>query len=463
MKKVFNKIIRVFSFVFVISNSKIMAMEIDSAYIVNHYSDVADKIISLSEKDSSAWQKLAYFCDMFGSRLSGSTNLNKAIDWMYEEFKKDGFQNVRKEEVMVPHWIQRNSTLNMIFPYKYEIDVLALGGSIATPENGITAPVLVVESFDDLENHKNDAKGKIVVYNFPFESYGKTFQYRWSGADKASKYGAVASLIRSLTPDISTIPHTGVMGYTDSVPRIPVGAISPQYAALLGRIQKNGITPILEMNFDTEKLPDTISYNLMGEITGSEYPNEIVALGGHTDSWDVGLGAHDDGGGCVATWYALKMIKDLNLKPRRTMRVVQWVNEENGTRGGQAYAEKHKIEKHSLVFEFDSGVFPPNVIGFTGDDKMLAILKGMEPILKKINPAMIVRKGGGGVDIGPMMKLGVPGMSLGTEDEGKYFWYHHSEADTPDKVNPDQLNQCIAAIAIATYIYADLPDYFSTK
>lgn len=438
-------------------------MEIDSAYIVNHYSEIADKIINYINKDSTAWQKLAYFCDMFGSRLSGSPNLNKAIDWMYGEFQKEGFQNVRKEEVMVPHWVQNNSTLNLVFPYNKKINVLALGGSNSTPEKGIAAEVLVVNSFDDLENNKEKVKGKIVVYNFAFESYGKTFQYRWAGADRASKYGAVASLIRSLSPDISTIPHTGVMGYTDSVPRIPGGAISPQDALFLGRLQDYGITPVIELNFDTVTLPDTISYNVMGEITGSEYPDNIVALGGHSDSWDVGLGAQDDGGGCIASWYALKAIKDLNLKPRRTMRIVQWVNEENGTRGGQTYAEVHKNEKHSLVFEFDSGVFPPNVIGFTGDENVLTILKGMEPILKKINPEMIVRKGGGGVDIGPMMKLGIPGMSLGTKDEGQYFWYHHSAADTPDKVDPKYLNQCIAAIAIATYIYADLPEYFSTK
>jgi len=459
----FIKLTIVFSFIYILSNSKIMAIEIDSAYIVNHYSEVADKIINYVEKDSSAWVKLAYFCDVFGSRLSGSTGLNKAIDWMYDEMKKDGFENVHKEEVMVPHWVQRSSIATLTYPYKKEIDVLALGGSIPTINEGIIAPVIVVESFDDLENNKEKVKGKIVVYNFAFESYGKTFQYRWVGADSASKYGAVASLIRSLTPDISTIPHTGVMGYTDSVPRIPGGAISPQDASLLGRLQDNGITPVIALNFDTATLPDTISYNVMGEILGSEYPNEIVALGGHSDSWDVGLGAQDDGGGCIASWFAVKAIKELGLKPRRTMRVVQWVNEENGTRGGQAYAEKHKNEKHTLVFEFDSGVFQPNVIGFSGDDKMFAILKGMEPILKKINPEMIVRKGGGGVDIGPMMKLGVPGMSLGTKDEGKYFWYHHSAADTPDKVAPNHLNQCIAAIAIATYIYADLPDYFSTK
>jgi len=462
MKKL-NLFIFVFSLSCLIFSSKTMALEIDSAYIVSHYSEIADKIIDYTEKDSSSWTRLSYLCDVFGSRLSGSIALNNAIDWMFEEMKSDGFSNVRKEEVMVPHWVQHNSSAELVFPYKKKIDVLALGGSVPTPNGGISAPVLVVESFEDLQNHKEDAKGKIVVYNFPFDSYGRTFQYRWSGADQASKYGAVGSLIRSLTQDISVIPHTGVMRYMDSVPKIPGGAISPQDAALLGRLQKHGITPILKIKFDTEILPDTISYNVMGEITGSEFPNEIIALGGHTDSWDVGLGAHDNGGGCIATWNAAKTIKELGLKPRRTVRVVQWVNEENGTRGGQAYAEKHKNEKHALVFEFDSGVFEPSVIGFTGDDKMLAILKGMEPLLKKINPNMIVRKGGGGVDIGPMMKLGIPGMSLGTNDEGKYFLYHHSAADTPEKVDPKNLNQCIAAIAIAIYIYADLPDYISTK
>jgi carboxypeptidase Q len=202
-------------------------------------------------------------------------------------------------------------------------------------------------------------------------------------------------------------------------------------------------------------LPDTISYNVIAEIKGTEHPEDIIAFGGHSDSWDVGTGAQDDGGGIIAAWHALKIIKDLGIKPKKTLRFVAWVNEENGVRGGNAYADKHKNEKHSLVFEFDSGVFPTQTIGFSGPDSLLKIVKYFTPMLKNKGD-VIVNNHGGGVDIGPMARLGIPAMSLNTKDDGKYFWYHHSEADTPDKVMSKDLNNCAAAIAISVYLYSEL-------
>lgn len=443
------------------SHSK--STEIDSAYIYKTYAAIGKKIIEKAMSDSSAWERLAYFCDTFGPRFSGSENLNNSLIWAEQEMKKDGLENVKLEEVLVPNWKRGEEYCKMIFPRNKEIKISSLGRSVGTLDKGIEAPVLVVKSFDDLAQKGDLAKGKIVVYNIPWVNYGQAVQYRWAGASVAAKYGAVASLVRSVSPIGFDMIHTGVMNYEDTLPKIPHAAITLEDVLLLQRIQDRGITPVLSLKMTCRTEPDTISYNLMGELIGKGKPNEIVAIGGHSDSWDYGEGAHDDASGIISTWQAVKLLKELNLHPQRTIREVFWVNEENGTRGGTAYANKHKDEKHFLVFEFDSGVFEPLAIGFNGDDKYYEILKGITPIIQEIAPDFTVRKGGGGVDIGPMMKLGVSGMSLSTKGKDEYFWYHHSASDTPDKVDPMLLNKCIAVIAITTYIYADLPDFISTK
>jgi len=228
-------------------------------------------------------------------------------------------------------------------------------------------------------------------------------------------------------------------------------------------MQKRGITPTLKLKLTCQTFPDTISYNLLAEIRGAEFPDEVVAMGGHSDSWDLSSSAHDDGSGIIAPWQAMKIINDLGLKPRRTLRTVWWVNEENGVRGGNNYAEVHKNEKHKIVFEFDSGVFEPVSIGISGDDNLVQVMKGIEPIIQKIVPEFSVKIGGGGVDIGPMMKLGVVGSSLNPKGGDQYFWYHHSNTDTPDKIDPMIFNKCVAVIAIANYIYADLPNFVSSN
>lgn len=446
------------AFALIFLQSTVFSQSIDSAYIYNTYSPIAQKIINKIMSDSSAWERMAFMCDVFGNRLSGSSALDKSLEWAYQEMKKDGFSNVTLEDVMVPNWKRGIGTCTMISPRQRNIKVGALGRSIGTPPEGITAPVFVVKSFDELAKKADQAKGKIVVYNIPWENYGQAVQYRFDGAVQAAKAGAIASLTRSSTPLGFDMVHAGVMGYNDSIRKIPHCAISMEDAKFLQRMQDRGMTPVLKLYLTCETKPDTLSYNLYGEYKGKEYSDEIVAVGGHSDSWDVGSGAHDDAAGCISGWQAVKVIKELGLTPKRTLRSVFWVNEENGTKGGNKYAEVHKNEKQSLVFEFDSGVFEPVAIGYTGNDKVLDILKGMEPILKKISPEMSVHKGGGGVDIGPSMKLGVPGMSLSTGGHDEYFWYHHSEADTPDHVDPMKFNQCIAAIAVAIYIYADLPE-----
>lgn len=420
------------------------------------YANVADLIIKEAMKDSSSWERLAYFCDMFGPRLSGSKNLENAIEWVEQELRRDGFVNVRKDEVLVPHWVRGNEYCQLIYPREADIPMLALGGSIGTPKEGIEADAIVLLSFEELELRKKDISGKIVVFNQPFISYGQSVQYRFYGAIRAASYGAVASLIRSVSPAMTRNVHTGMMGYADTVLKIPHAAISPEDAELLYRIQSRGITPKIRLYMEAETLQDAISHNVMGEVRGKEFPDEILAIGGHSDSWDTGTGAHDDASGCIATWEAIKLLKKLNLIPKRTLRLVLWTNEENGIRGGNAYRDKYKDEKHVLMFEMDGGAFRPSAIRLTAPKQVFDEFAKIEPLLKKVDDVQVLPLGGG-VDIRPMMDLGIPGMSLSTDDGGKYFWYHHSHSDTVDKIDPMIFNKCIAAIAIAIYVYADMP------
>lgn len=441
---------------------KLFSFEIDSAYVYNTYKTIAKRMVQQSMKDSVAWETLAYFCDTFGPRFSGSKELNDALFWAKTAMEKGGFENVRLEKVMVPNWKRNTEEAFLTFPRNKKINIAAFGGSVGTNGQFIEAPVLVVKSFDELKARANEVSGKIVVYNFPYKGYGNGVQFRFWGGVRAAELGAVASLMRSISPNGFGKLHTGMTTYVDTIKQIPHAAITMEDAALLQRIQDRGIVPKIKLMLNCETLPDTISYNLIAEYRGKSLPNEFVAMGGHSDSWDMESGAHDDASGCIATWFAIKSMMELGLRPARTLRLVWWVNEENGVRGGIDYANKHKHERHRVVFEFDSGIFEPTAIGISGDDKMVAILKGIEPIIKEISPLFEVRKGGGGVDIGPMMQLGIPGMSLSTKGQDEYFWYHHSSSDTPEKIDPMLLNKCIAVIAVATYIYADLPDFVST-
>ncbi|MDQ1267245.1 MAG: Peptidase protein, partial [Bacteroidota bacterium] len=319
-----------------------------------------------------------------------------------------------------------------------------------------------VDNFDELKAKADEAKGKIVVFCEGFQNYGQAVRYRFSGASMAAAVGAVAALIYPPSPHSMYNPHTGMMEYIDSLPKIPIASLSAEDALLLERLYKRGQKPVVHIYMEAETLPDAPSYNVIAEIKGSEKPDDIIVMGGHSDSWDVGSGAHDDGGGIISTWEALRLIKKIGLKPKRTIRAVMFVNEENGVRGGKAYAEKHKMEKHSLVFEFDSGVFPPDKMQFQGQDSIFNAIKPIEAAFKGADSLQIT-KGGWGVDIGYMVRMGVPGLSLNTKDDGKYFWYHHANTDTPDKVDPKDLSRCVAAIASMIFIYSDLPFNFDTN
>jgi len=422
------------------------------------YREVADRLIDTALADSFAFERLTEMVDRFGHRFSGSENLEMALDWILAEMEEDGLENVRAEHVPVPHWVRGEESLELVLPRRVKLPMLGLGGSIGTPPEGIRAEVLVVSSFDELEARHYEASGKIVLLNAPFTSYGKTVTYRVLGAVAAARAGAVASLIRSVTPFSLRTPHTGQMRYDSNVPQIPHAAITVEDADMLQRMQEQGERIEVVLKMDAENLPDVLSRNVMAEIVGWEHPEEIVVLGGHIDSWDVGQGAMDDGGGSVAAWEVIRLMRELGLQPRRTVRAVMWTNEENGLRGGRAYRDFHldEVPDHVLAIESDGGVFKPLGFGFTGPDEAYTIIREIGSLLDRIDAGQITR-GGGGADIGPIMKDGVPGMGLRVNGE-RYFWYHHTDADTIDKLDPREMAECVAAMAVMAYVVADMPD-----
>lgn len=430
------------------------------APIADRYREAADRLIDAATRDSAAWQRIALLSDTFGPRFSGTPALERAIDWVLAEMKRDGLDNVRGEPVMVPRWVRGEESARLVQPRAARLHMIGLGGSVGTPGRGITAEVLVVSSFEDLAAKAAQARGKIVLFDVPFTSYGQTVAYRGRGAIEAAKVGAVASLIRAVGPFGMQTPHTGSMQYdtTGAVAKIPGAALSMEDAMMLHRMQDRGARIVVTLVMGARTLPDAPSRNVVAELVGSERPDEVVVFGGHIDSWDVGTGAMDDGGGVVAAWEAVRLMKALGLRPRRTVRVVGWTNEENGLRGGNAYRDQHRaaLGKHVLAIESDGGVFKPLGFGFTGSDSARAIVRQVATLLDRIGAGRIGAQGGG-ADIGPVMREGVPGMGLEV-DGTRYFWYHHSEADTPDKLDPRDVALSVATMAVMAYVIADLPE-----
>ena len=435
-----------------------MASSVAGAQTADLYRETANRIIDAALADSAAYGRLTEFVDLFGHRFSGSPNLENAIDWMLAEMADDGLDNVHGESVLVPHWVRGSESAELLEPRNKALPMLGLGGSVGTHREGITAEVLVVGSFAELQARSGEAPGKIVLFDAPWEDYGRTVRYRMAGADAAASVGAVASLIRSVTPYSQQTPHTGTMAYGDSVPRIPHAAITPEDAAMLHRMQDRGERVVVRLQMGAQMLPDAVSRNVVGELRGSEFPDEVVILGGHIDSWDVGQGAMDDGGGVVAAWEAVRLLHDLGLRPRRTIRVVGWTNEENGLRGASEYRDTHlgEVDNIVLAIESDGGVFKPLGFGFEGSDAAYDIVREIGTLLDPIDAGEI-RRGGGGADIDPLMQEGVPGMGLNV-DGTRYFWYHHSDADTIDKLDPREMAECVAVMAVMAYVVANLPE-----
>lgn len=407
--------------------------------------DVQSRILG----DAKALDRLITMCDRYGHRLSGSDSLERSLDWLEVTLRKDGFDSVTRQPVMVPRWERGKESLELITPRKTSLAMLGLGGSIGTGRGGILAPVLPVRDFTDLAAKAELVRGKVVLFNVPFTTYGATVQYRSKGAAAAAKVGAIASIVRSVGPKSLHTPHTGAMVYEDGVKQIPNCAVSIEGAELLQRLYDAGDQPTVRLKMGAHFRPDRRSSNVWADIRGSQYPDEVIALGGHIDSWDVGQGANDDAGGCCAAWNALMHIKSGGWRPRRTLRVAFWVNEENGTRGGIEYAARVKSarERHRLLVESDSGVGNPLAVGITaGNDKSFRNIQAELTPLLTDTLGIAVTSGGGGADIGPTGALGYPTAGLNT-DTTEYWNVHHTHADTVDKISPVDFKRCAAALA----------------
>jgi hypothetical protein len=456
------------------------------------YKADADKILQAAETDEDGYAALTYLCDHVGKRLSGTPQLNAAITWGADLMRKAGLQNVTVQPVMVPRWVRGNESGSMMTSgpgaVNRPLHMVGLGMSVATPKEGITAPVVFVPSFAALDAMAPEqVKGKIVVYNPGWHGYGVNTQYRTFGASRAAAKGAVAMLVRSATGLAMQIPHTGALVYDEKQTKIPAAAISVEDALMIERLCKEGpVTVHLQMDAHMEA--DVEAGNVMGEIVGSEHPEQMVSIGGHIDSWDVGQGAQDDGSGIMAAYEAVTLIHKLGLKPKRTIRLVFWVNEENGGAGGRAYRKMigDKIGDQVAAIEMDEGAEkplgmgygaigaprrprgsagatgaaaapagPPDVNAMAADVKESVVaLEDIVSLLGSIGTDT-VSAGGGGSDIGPLTADGVPALSPRTVD-AHYFDWHHTEADTLDKVDPVEFRKNAAMLSVVTYVLADM-------
>jgi len=430
--------------------------------LTDRYRDEAGEMIGAALADEDGWEKLTYLTTQIGHRLSGSSGLERAIAWAGETMRAEGL-DVTLQPVMVPHWVRGEEFARVVGPVERRMSILGLGNSVGTGGDTIQAPVVVVRSFDELSAlDRSVVEGKIVLFAVGWEGYGRTVRYRSGGASAAARKGAIAALVRSATGNSLYTPHTGAMNYADDAPRIPTAAVTVEDADWMRRMSEAGETVTVRLHMEAEMLPDAQSYNVIAEIPGSERPDEVVVMGGHFDSWDVGQGAHDDGASCLAAWHALTLIKRLGLTPRRTLRVVLWTNEENGGHGGRGYREwvGDDIAGHVAAIEMDGGNERPVGFGVSvpdGADEAAALALGAEigALLDGIEAGEIT-SGGGGADIGPLMRDGVPGLALQTVGD-HYFDWHHTNADTLDKIRLVDFRKAIAMLAVMGYVLADMP------
>ena len=426
--------------------------------LTSHYRPAADKLIDAAMTDFEGYNRLAYLCYRIGNRLSGSTGLERAVAWSVEEMKAAGLSNVRTIPVKVPHWVRGSESARLLVPLEKPLHMLGLGMSIGTPPGGITADVVAVSDFNELEKlGREKVQGKIVLYNEVYRGYGPTVIYRRNGASRAAALGAVAVLVRSVTPLAMQIPHTGEMHYDEGQPQIPAAAVSPEDAMMMARLCADSVPVRVHLEMSARMEPDADSADVIGEIPGKEHPEEVVVMGGHLDSWDVGQGAQDDGASIIACLQAVALMKKLGLEPRRTLRVAFWVNEENGGRGGDAYRAfiGDDVKNQVVALEMDGGAETPRGFGASVDGPSLDLLRQVGKLLDRIGAGEI-SGGGGGEDIRPLGAAGVPLMSeraAGTH----YFDWHHSEADTLDKVDPTDFRKSVAALAVMSYVLADMP------
>lgn len=423
-------------------------------------------------KSDYAWRQVAHLSNNIGPRLTGSAQAEKAVEYVAAELKALGLE-IRLEKVTVPHWVRGEETAALVeFPGMapntiQKIVLTALGGSIATPPTGLTAEVIVVRNFDELEAlGAEKVKGKIVVFDYHFDklmagqghggdAYGQAVKYRSEGPAAAARLGAAAAIIRSVGGAEYRLPHTGQTDFKDA-PKIPAAAMTAEDADLIASLVPQG-TVRMRLLLTPQTLPDAVSYNVIGDLKGSEHPEQIVIVSGHLDSWDLGTGAIDDAAGVAVAMQAANLIRELRLRPKRTLRVIAWMNEENGLAGAKAYAKEHEKEaaNHFAAMEIDGGAGHPLGINMTLPREAKGLFEPVAKILQTSGAGILGFIENAGADIGPLKKLGVPGFSP-IQDNRTYFHYHHTAADTLDKIVPHELAENAAVVAVAAYALTNL-------
>jgi hypothetical protein len=428
---------------------------------------VVARVLDEALAGNAAYARLQELCQTTPHRLSGSPDAENAVSWARDQMAHDGLDDVRLEPCMVPHWERgRVATLEIRAPEAARsayLPILALGGSVGTPPEGIEAEVVEVQGIAELAALGDAARGKIVFFDRPmdpktldpFAAYGAAVDQRAHGAVEAARHGGVAAIVRSMTLRVDDLPHTGAMRYEDGVARVPAAAVSTAGAERLAALLRGGKKVTVRLRLDCHEGPEVPSHNVVGEIRGASKPDEVVVIGAHLDNWDVGQGAHDDGAGCAQVLEAMRLVRSLGLKPARTLRAVLFMNEENGLRGGRAYHDTHKQElaRHVLAIETDRGGFSPRGFETNARGDLLATVRAIAELLEPAG-AGLVRAGGGGADISLLQEDGVPLMELLTDPQ-RYFDVHHCVRDTLDTVSPRELELGAAALAAMAFGVAD--------
>jgi hypothetical protein len=435
--------------------------------------DELERLQEAALKSDYAYRQVAHLSNNIGPRLTGSAQAQKAVDYVAGELKALGCE-VQLEKVMVQHWVRGEETAALVeFPGMAEnttqkIVLTALGGSVATPADGLTAEVVVVKDFDELQQlGREKVEGKIVLFNYHFdkqmaaqsragEAYGQAVKYRAEAPVAAGKLGAVAALIRSVGGAEYRLPHTGQTDYKKEAPKIPAGAVTAEDADLMAALAPQGRIR-MRLLLTPQQLPEVESYNVIGDLKGSEHPEQVVIVSGHLDSWDLGTGAIDDGAGVAVSMEAANLFQKLHLRPKRTLRVIAWMNEENGLAGGKAYAKDHQkeIANHFAAMETDGGAGHPLGINYATKPEGKSFFEPVAKILRKSGAGILSLAEHPGADITPLTKLGVPGFSP-IQDNRTYFNYHHTAADTLDKIVPQELAENAAVVAVTAYALTNL-------
>ncbi|MFY9556925.1 MAG: M20/M25/M40 family metallo-hydrolase [Blastocatellia bacterium] len=437
------------------------------------------QVLNAALSSNYAYAQVAHLCNNIGPRLSGSAQAEQAVEYVATQMRSLGL-TVALEKVMVPHWVRGAESGELVqFSGQapgttQKIVLTALGGSVATPSEGMTAEVVVVDTFEQLASLRREKiAGKIVLFNsrfdkqmaaqgFALDAYGQAVVYRGAGPSAAARLGAVASLVRSVGSGDYRLPHTGALRYAEDAPKIPAAAVTSEDADLIAYLSSQGSVRI-HITLTPRTLPDVQSYNVIADIKGTEHPEQVIIVSGHLDSWDLGTGALDDGAGVAVAMGIAQIIKGLRLRPKRTIRVIAWMNEENGLMGGRTYAQDHQAElaNHIAAMESDLGAGHPVGFSVHASSKAVEMLQPVANLLQASGAGIIRQSGDAeGADISPLDAAGVPTLAP-IQDNRIYFNYHHTAADTLDKVVPRELAENTAVMAVLAYAIANLPQRLS--